>query len=544
MNCKNSKDIMNNTKSNFSYQYLKKLQNSVSKKYKITFVSAILCGLMAHIYQFTNKLFNYDELHAIPAALGEGFGYGRWMQEFIYRFIKHFWGNYSLPVINGLVTLTIFSISACFIIYILDINNEVFAFIIGGVCTTFPTVTCSYFYMYMSYYFALSMLLSVLSVVVAIKYKKNTGIIMASCLLACSIGIYQSYFSVAVSLTVLYLVVFSFTNNAERIYDIKKYIKLAVRFLIYLVSGLLLYIAVNKVILFITKEKMVEYQGISDMGKLNIIYIIKQFANSYFYYFRMFYADMYQTNPTSIIKVGILLLNVFAFILMMVVIIKKREHCYNIFSLLCLLLTPISIFILFAMTNENTYHYTLMMYSLVFVIILPMTIIEKSGVTILDSNINSTKLVRVIDYLSCIVGTLIIMNYIWFANGNYQALQYTNYHDLKYYSVMVTQIKSMDGYRDDIPIAIIGDEITDMSNTAGSLMGNTFNIGGKSESNINAWSYYEIIRRYLGFSQEFLWDDETKELLQNDIRVKSMPCYPQDGSIQFIDNTIVVKISE
>ena len=39
-------------------------------RYYIVFISTIICGLLAHLYQFTNKLFNFDELGQTPAGFG------------------------------------------------------------------------------------------------------------------------------------------------------------------------------------------------------------------------------------------------------------------------------------------------------------------------------------------------------------------------------------------------------------------------------------------------------------------------------------------
>ena len=47
-------------------------------RYYIAFISTIICGLLAHLYQFTNKLFNFDELGQTPAGFGAGIELGRW----------------------------------------------------------------------------------------------------------------------------------------------------------------------------------------------------------------------------------------------------------------------------------------------------------------------------------------------------------------------------------------------------------------------------------------------------------------------------------
>lgn len=110
---------------------------------------------------------------------------------------------------------------------------------------------------------------------------------------------------------------------------------------------------------------------------------------------------------------------------------------------------------------------------------------------------------------------------------------------------MVTQIRSVEGYRTGLPLAIIGrqTEIEDSEHTMESLMGKKFNVPGKSESNINGYSRWHILIQYLGYNPEFLFDDKTSEIAKWD-EVRAMPCYPEDGSIKIVDDIIVLKLSD
>ncbi len=121
--------------------------------------------------------------------------------------------------------------------------------------------------------------------------------------------------------------------------------------------------------------------------------------------------------------------------------------------------------------------------------------------------------------------------------------EYTKYHDMSYFQTMVTQIKSVEGYSDDLPLALVGNEITDETNNMGSLVGGTFGLGGKSESNISAYSRNQIITKYLGFAPRFCGYEEIVALMDNE-EVQQMPSYPDDGSIKIVDGVIVVKLME
>ena len=152
-------------------------------------------------------------------------------------------------------------------------------------------------------------------------------------------------------------------------------------------------------------------------------------------------------------------------------------------------------------------------------------------------------LVRCTQWITVVVSLGMVLLYIWYGNGCYMSLEYTKYHDLAYYETMVTQIKSLDGYTDKLPVALIGNEITDTTNNMGSMLGGTFGLDGKIESNVSAYSKTSIMTKYLGFAPRFCGYEEISDLMEKE-EVKKMPSYPDAGSIQIIENAIVIKLSE
>ena len=60
---------------------------------------------------------------------------------------------------------------------------------------------------------------------------------------------------------------------------------------------------------------------------------------------------------------------------------------------------------------------------------------------------------------------------------------------------------------------------------------------------INDNSWIDYMRYWCGFEPRLV-DDVTMKNLQNDNFVKMMPCYPDDGSISVINDTVVVKFAD
>ena len=108
----------------------------------------------------------------------------------------------------------------------------------------------------------------------------------------------------------------------------------------------------------------------------------------------------------------------------------------------------------------------------------------------------------------------------------------------------MTQIKSVDGYHADMPITMIGKPVVDSTYTRQDMIGGTFNISGKSSTNINAYSSWNIMTRVLGYDPVNRNSDEEEEYFRGLDEVNDMPCYPSSGSIKIIDDTIVIKFQE
>ena len=76
-----------------------------------------------------------------------------------------------------------------------------------------------------------------------------------------------------------------------------------------------------------------------------------------------------------------------------------------------------------------------------------------------------------------------------------------------------------------------------------SLMGEYFNISGKSDTNVNYFNNIYLWKSYLGFTPEIIEFRDSGYLSEMD-EVKSMLCYPEDGSIAIVGDTVVIKASE
>lgn len=516
--------------------------NNTPQKYRVTFFATIILGLCAHLYQFTNKLFNYDELGHTPKGFGSGISLGRWGLELLGDVTDKFFGTYSLPFLNGLLTLFMIAISACFIVSALDIKDYVFCALIGGICAVFPTITCTYFFMYTAPYYGMALLLSTLSGYLVIRKRGIISYLCAILALTFATGIYQAYYPVAVCLVMINMAVLAYYDE----WNAKDIIKRGLFYVSFLLLGLVLYLLINQLAVRFSGVHLSEYQNIGQMSSITISDIGKGIIRCYSSYFSMMLTrDVYQLNPTIFTKISFLLLNMSVFVITILNLMNRQKDRINRFMFTATIAVfPVGVFLIYLMA-PNSYVYSLMLYPCLFVFLLPITLCNHmmSQNSVGGGTTATTSMIRqLITWTSALFTTICIFIYVWFANGNYQALQYTNYHDLAYYTVMMSQVKGLDGFHQEMPVVFVGTEIRDITNQAGSLVDERFNLSGKVQSNIGTYANGNIIGQYLGFTPATLpWEEierlsETKE-------IKEMPCYPEDGSIKIVNENIIVKLA-
>lgn len=169
-------------------------KNKISLQQKITFISTLIIGCIAHLFAVTNVLHNYDDIRCTPGGAGAGVTSGRWMIGLINGVWNKYWGVYNLTFFNGIVVLVLISVSACIVVRIFEVRKIVNCILIGGVLITFPSITSMLFFTFTAPYYGLAIFLSVLVVAV---YKKKYGVIVSAACIAYSMGIYQAYLAVS-----------------------------------------------------------------------------------------------------------------------------------------------------------------------------------------------------------------------------------------------------------------------------------------------------------------------------------------------------------
>lgn len=182
------------------YEAVMSKAGSAIREHKVPLAATWIVGLLAHMFMFTNKLLNHDEI-VFLFGKGATLESGRWMlaaTELIFP-------NVSMPWIYGVIALAITSLAVCLIIRLLDIRSKIFQALLAGLIVSFPAQTSIFCFMFTSAPYALAFLGSVLSVYILIRDSLKS-LLAGSAVLALTLGIYQGYIAVASSLYIILMI--------------------------------------------------------------------------------------------------------------------------------------------------------------------------------------------------------------------------------------------------------------------------------------------------------------------------------------------------
>lgn len=508
---------------------VKDLYSKLTYRFKIAFMAVIIFGLLAHMYMFTNKLPNFDDLMDIH-GFGRTFRNGRWFLWIVGAVAYHLDFVFSLPWINGLVTLVLLGISAGIIADLLKLESKTANVFLGAAIIVFPSWTSTFFYMFTAPYYALAVLMAVVAVWLTVHCKR--GLLPSAILLACSLGIYQSYLPFTATLYVVLLFLLLFEEG----YGYLDILKKSFFYLINLGLGAILYFVGTKLSLSITGQELTSYKGISSMGKLElsrIPEIVRTIGTNFFGIFLNNNMEISYNYVTKGMYFVLFTMSLMLIVWLFIMQLKRKDILKAIETVVLAVVYVIAINSIYIMCEDGIY--SLMYFSYVFLLIFPLTLLDRwIGVT-------RKKTLIITEYIMALAIAAGILSYCHFANGQYLSMQLSFEQASSFYTTMVTKIKSVEGYHEDMKVVFSGVDIVDKTLYHNKIM-DTFSMSGRDDALADAYSKQNFILYYCGFDARIagidILTEQSKEILEQ------MPTYPNEGSIQVLDDAVVVKLSE
>ena len=516
---------------------IKKFKN-ISRQQKALFISVFLSGLLAHGYMFMNNLTYNDGILSIN-SLGATFNLGRFVLGFIEIAGKYSVGVYAAPLFHGILSLFFIAVSGVIILDILHIRGTLSGIYMGIIMAVFPVVASIFAYMYTASAYWAALLLNVLAVWVVVKKRRVKNVVAGAVLISIGLGIYQAYFTVAVTLFLLSIM-------TELLEDMKTSVKdIIVRGIWYLFTmglGLIIYLILNKVIITIGKIGLSSYMGMNEVGKTQLSKIPNMIKKVFYYFLGdMKWCGINNTLIQRLAVTGIIFLSV---VLVIMVLIKGEGTVGNkiILSAMTLAL-PMAVNSIYLMSaSDNFGVHTLMRYSLVFVFIIPIMLLEH--IERLEIQKKGERLCKNgVCYCLLMLMWLLPATYIYIDNASYMKMDFLTKQTTAWFTELVSEIKSTEGYSAEFPVVYIGERAVEDAGVAEMPRFEAITADGFGydlEKLVNNYAWRAYVERHCGYAPKEIWEREEYEEMDE---VKQMPAYPAEGSIRVINNTIVVKFS-
>lgn len=504
----------------------------IPKNVKICFSSGMIIGLLTHFYMLTHKLPNWDDITNMN-QYGSGAEYGRWFLETVY----HLFGKWSIPEVNGVLTIIFLSVAACFLLLVLDLQTVTSAILIPVTLVTFPGVACIMTYMFTTHLYAFGIMLCCMGAYCFKKYQR--GFIPAMILFILSCGIYQSYICLASGILVFCLVLDLLKGDS-----FKKVMGSGIKTAATLGISLLLYVGVSKILApFLTNDR-----GISTMGEIDILRLPRLIMRSY-----KRILEYFVIKPYSFTSPIMHLLNITVCILIIVMLLwiareakVFKEASRTILLLFLTAMIPLALAAIYVLAPETQDATMLMLFQYFFVYMIVVALAERCL-----SGFSLEKMKMIISQIIGVGAVLVILlvsyNQYRVTNEAYFRMEIAFDRVYSYYTRMIGNIENQPEYQYGDAIAVLGDFYPDLPPIVGYAiddykfedMSGIATEKGLMTSGIRT----NFLRIYLGIQIPDIEREQIEEIKASEV-YKAMPDYPAEGSLQRIQDIWIIKVHE
>ena len=513
----------------------RKLKMSKEQKSKIIYisVSTIVIWVITHGYRFMNNLYTCD---ALIEVFQDDILFQRSLGRFMHPLVMVMRGCISNPWFIGILSLFFMTASAYFIAEILNIDNPFVLILLSGllICNNTLISSVAGFLPWMDVY-TITLFLAVIGVWF---YEKDKlyGYILGSISFVCCMGFYQAYIDVAFALFVIITV----KKLAEK-NELNKILLKTLKTVGALLASGISYYAVYKIVCKLHHINVTSsYHGLTQVSNFENTSLLTVFLDTYKLFFKFLFSP---ETFVSTILLGIRVSNVWKVLLnaglvccilailagLVAINIKNKIKISQIIlEIIGLLLFPFAAnFVCFM---SKGIEHELMIYSFVFIYVFALLIID------LITKESKKKIYR---YLLLIPFLIFIWNGFVYANQVYFKIDMEDRAAVSIATRIIDDIEDVEGYEAGVtPVRFVGAlDRSDYMEPIIYLKDVTVN------GNYNTPFTYErslpfYLKYYLNVKINVFDAPVSSDALA------TMPCYPNEGSIQYVDDVLVIKISE
>lgn len=513
--------------------FVEYLRKNVTKQQMLALISTFLATLMVHLYFLTNTLPNRDAVQNYYSTQNI-LASGRWALSMACGFGSYF----DLPWVNGIISSVFIALTVAVVITLFRIKNPVLIVLTGCLFAASPATTETLFFLYTADGYMIAMFLAALAVYWSRigERRKSRWIFSAACICICC-GIYQAYVSFGLILAVCYFMLKLLENR----YDKAACLRWVFRQVWIYGSALLVYYIVWKVAMRFTGTVPSEYQGIENVGQMSVQLIwhaVIQCVKDVVIYFIQWDVSKYGFTPYVILN----LMFIGFFIVGLWICVKESGTAKRPWALGLVLLCLIAIIPFVGIWNfvsDGVVYGFRMQQSMTILFVFCGVIFEVwAG--------------KVVKNAVALLLLLIVLNNSIMANIGYFYLNLCYERTYSEGVEMMIEIHDLPDYQKAKRIAVLGsryrnvthfavDPATDERTTIGQIQ--TLMSTMDSTLLYDANHTVPYLRWVFGLKLEQISRGEEKQLLQS-VAVRQMPCWPEEGAICMMDDTLIIKLAE
>lgn len=493
-------------------------------------LASLSSGFLVHLFGLVNILHNYDDIGQQPRGYGTGITSGRWLLSLVGDLAHKLSGDYNLPVVNGVLFLLLIACAAAFLVHTFEIRSRWMGALMGMLLAVFPPAFSTLMFRYTSVYYGIGILLAVMAAWVFERHR--LGWLFSALLTACSLGIYQAYVPITISIFVLRLLQQTLSGGT----DVKALILRGLRCCGALLLGLVFYFLFLKVSLALYGTNLSGYQGVDQMGKLTLTELLHQIKLAYYMFLKTPFRDFWGLVNTPLLKVLYLLLQCVSggMILWLLCRYVRSWLLALAACALCLVFPAAAGFVMIMCPQSDVY--TLMMYAYVLVPCTPLVLL-----TCFPESGEGTRRQWLRRGLGGVLA-LMIFSYGYQTNVNYTAMYYTARQMENYMSSLITQVRMTDGFNTRKKWAFLG-KIEDPLLRDYWRFEVVYGGAENTEGLLKRPSWDGWMQHYCGYMPPLASEEEIAALAGTE-EVRQMPCWPDAGSIRVIGDAVVIKFAD
>lgn len=500
------------------------------KTLQYIFFWTLAFGLVAHGYRYFNANFNYDSLIWLyePNAQISMVRPGRFMRP-VYRLLR---GDFALPALGGFLSLVYLSVTAFFLVNLLGIQKKSYmALTCGLLVVNSSMIPLNATYCHDVDAYCLSILLSVLGVWAAMQWKH--GKLWAVLFYCCSLGLYQAYIGVAV-----YLVLILAMMELLRGTPVKEtYLQLFRQLLV---------IFVSMVVYFITARVVQAVTHLNDAGLYNSLSSLREITFSAILsrIGLCFYSEgvwlLWPPGNGKVFLIGANVLMVALAVGCGIGIQRRRKlgkaSVWGIIGVLAAIPFGMST----VMLISDIFHWLILYpYNLSYLLVL---VLVQENQKLSDDAMPAKRC----SWLWAVLAGVLIFENCLYANETYLKKELESDATLSVFTRIIDRMEQTEGFDpQNNKVAIIGDLVF-FEHAPFAKRRDGFEIRGDGNDINFSPSFYDSIvlylTYYLGYPVTCTSWGEASALGRTDY-VQQMPLFPAEGSVQMVDDILVIKIS-